>query len=113
MRIIKKIDTPTKAGENFPPRLPLALTIIDSMTIMFSLASSTLIKLLTMLITGCCSPSLLTPLIVSLVFVQHACLLHGIVDSQCAYSGRMCVLTIVMLTNVCDKEVYYHLFFSV
>ena len=29
------------------------LTIIDSMAVMFSLASSTLIKLLTMLITGC------------------------------------------------------------
>ena len=82
----------------------------DSKAVMFLHALLTSVKPLIVLTIGCCFPSSLTPLIASLVSLQHVCLLHGIVGNPCVCVGKMYVLAILVLTKVCDKQVYCHLF---
>jgi len=86
------------------------LITMNSMAVTFLLALLTPMKPLIALIIGCCSPSLLTLMTVFLVYVPHVCLLHGIVVSSCVCAGKVYALTILMLTKVCGKVVYCHLF---
>ena len=86
------------------------LIIIHVMVVMFLLVLSILTKRSIMLTSGCCSVNLLMQMIVFLVLVQHVCLHFGIVDRLCVCAGRMYALPILVLTKVCDKEVYYDLF---
>jgi len=70
----------------------------DSKAAMFLHALLTSVKPLIVLTIGCCFPSSLTPLIASLVSLQHVYLLHGIVGNPCVCVGKMYVLAILVLS---------------
>ena len=70
----------------------------------------TSVKPLIALTIGCCPPSSLILLIAFLASLQHVCVLRGTVGNPCSCVGKMSAVAILVVTKVCDEEVYCHLF---